>query len=56
MKYVKIVNRRVIEAPSIKKTEDGVIYGYSNSENYQRLTEDGWIQYDRLSSRLSFNR
>ena len=46
MKYIKFENGKAIEAPAVKKTEAGTIFGYNNEKNEKRLLADGWMKYD----------
>ena len=56
MKYIKFENGKAIEAPAVKKTEAGTIFGYNNEKNEKRLLADGWMKYDGNAplSRLKF--
>ena len=56
MKYIKFENGKAIEAPAVKKTEAGTIFGYNNEKNEERLLADGWLKYegDAPLSKLKF--
>lgn len=46
MKYIKFENGKAIEAPAVKKTEAGTIFGYNHECNEKMLLADGWMKYE----------